>query len=76
MAQAKQLNKAIVNHWFKEIVKEHYIDEGILPKNTYRMDESGFPLAATQTQRVIGHQGTLRPPICREKQTTRMSLLW
>jgi len=57
-SRAKSLNPTIVRHWFEEVVKSFYIDTGILPENTYSMDESGFPPAASKSTRSIGARGT------------------
>jgi len=52
------IKQPVVKHWFERIVKEEYVNKGILPENTYGMDESGFPPAAARTQQVIGWCGT------------------
>jgi hypothetical protein len=55
---AHALNPTIVCHWFNEVVKKQYLDRRILPKNSYGMDESGFPPEASHTRQVVWRQGT------------------
>jgi len=53
----KNLNSESVTDWFENVVKPFYVDFGILPENTYGMDESSFPPAATKKTRSIGACG-------------------
>lgn len=55
--RARALNPEAVKHWFS-LVKQWIVDNGILPKNIYGMDESGFPPALQGRQRVVGARGT------------------
>jgi hypothetical protein len=57
MQRAKGLNPTAVKDWF-DLVKKHIVDPGILPKNLYAMDESGFPLGGSGKERVVGARGT------------------
>lgn len=51
--RARCLNPTSVKGWF-ELVKRELIDAGILPENTYNMDESGTPPSNDQSSRVSG----------------------
>ncbi|PPQ90672.1 hypothetical protein CVT25_004665, partial [Psilocybe cyanescens] len=50
---AKSLNPAAVESWFK-IVEEFVVELGIWKEDIYGMDESGFLMAYTGKERVIG----------------------
>lgn len=54
---AKSLNPAAVESWFK-IVEEFVVKLGIWKEDIYGMDESGFPMAYTGKERVVGGCGT------------------
>ena len=55
--RAKSLNPAAVESWFK-IVEEFVVKLGIRKEDIYGMDESGFPMAYTGKERVVGGRGT------------------
>jgi len=77
-ARANNLNRPVVTHWFRSVVKKHYVDAGILPENTYGMDESGFLPEASQKTRVIGARGTktqhMQGTACRENVTALVTI--
>lgn len=54
--RAQGLNETAVAEWF-ELVKEHIVDQDILPENVYGMDESGFVTSDTGRQKVFGRRG-------------------
>ena len=55
--RAQSLNPEAVQSWFK-LVEEFIVKAGIAPENIYGMDESGFPLAYSGKERVVGARGT------------------
>ncbi|KAJ2930114.1 hypothetical protein H1R20_g6971, partial [Candolleomyces eurysporus] len=55
--RARSLNPEAVQSWFK-LVEEFVVKAGIAPENIYGMDESGFPLAYSGKERVVGARGT------------------
>jgi hypothetical protein len=55
--RAKSLNPAAVESWFK-IVEEFVVKLGIQKEDIYGMDESGFLMAYTGKERVVGGRGT------------------
>lgn len=54
--RAQSLNPTAVEDWFN-ILHRELIEKGILPENTYAMDESGFPPSCEGTTRVVGEVG-------------------
>ena len=57
MQRAQALNPDAMKHWFN-LVEELIVKTGIQRENTYRMDESGFPVGDQGKQHVVGARGT------------------
>ena len=55
--RARSLNPDAVKSWF-DLVEENIVRAGIAKENIYGMDESGFPMAYTGKERVVGARGT------------------
>lgn len=56
MKRARGLNQRAVDDWF-DILHREIVEKGVLPENTFAMDESGFPPFDEGTRRVVGEVG-------------------
>lgn len=52
----QSLNPIAIDDWFNILYRE-LVEKGVLPENTYAIDESGFPPSCEGTKRVVGTVG-------------------
>ena len=55
--RAKCLNPEAVASWY-DLLEEELVKKGIRKEDIYGMDESGFPTAYSEKERVVGGRGT------------------